>query len=269
MRTPVTVIGALLVAFLILFAVGASVVSHQDPLVMNAKAIRLPPGSPGHIHGTDAFGRDLLSRSAFGARISLFIALSVVALRVALGMLLGTIAGYFGGGIDNVICRFWDTLSAFPGLVLYLVMAAAVGPGIPMLVVVMTVGGLPLEGRLIRERVIYQRTSQFVEAALGLGATPVRVMFRHVLPNCLTPVLVAGALDIPGVILAEAALSWLGLGVPPPAPSWGQMISEGQAVLEQAPWISLAGGFFILLATLGFNLMADGLRDYLDPTQLR
>jgi peptide/nickel transport system permease protein len=133
----------------------------------------------------------------------------------------------------------------------------------------MVIGGIPGYGRLLRERVLSQRQNEYVMAATTIGASPWRIMLRHILPNCLTPILVAAALAIPGVIMGEAGLSYLGLGVPPPHPSWGKMIAEGQTVLESAPWVTIIPGVFILFATLGFNLLADGLRDYLDPTQLR
>ena len=269
LRTPVTVIGLVLVVLLILLAITADWLPIQDAYDMDISALRVPPGSPGHILGTDEFGRDILGRVVAGSRISLVIALVSVAVGVSVGSLLGVIAGYIGGTVDSLISRVWDVLMTFPGIILYLVVVSALGPGVPMVIMAMVIGGIPGYGRLLRERVLSQRKNEYVLAATMIGAGPWRIMLRHVLPNCLTPILVAAALAIPGVIMAEAGLSYLGLGVPPPSPSWGKMIAEGQAVLESAPWVSIIPGVCILFTTLGFNLLADGLRDYLDPTQLR
>ena len=268
LRTPVTVVGLILVIFLVIMALSASRLPLLDPTAMDIKALQMPPGTPGHPLGTDQFGRDILSRVVHGARVSLFIAITVVLISSTIGTILGVMAGFLGGKVDTFVSRTWDVLSTLPGLILYLVMIAALGTGIPMLIVAMVIGGIAWPGRLVRERVLSQRAKEYVEAARAVGASQRRIMFKHVLPNCLTPLLVASALAIPGVILAEAGLSYLGLGVPPPTPSWGQMIAEGQNVLETAPWVALIPGFFVLLATLGFNLVGDGLRDYFDPTQL-
>jgi peptide/nickel transport system permease protein len=269
LRTPVTVIGLVLVMLLILLAITADWLPIQDPYDMDITALRMPPGTPGHPLGTDEFGRDILGRVVAGSRISLVIALVSVAIGVSIGSLLGVIAGYMGGVVDSLISRTWDVLLTFPGIILYLVVVSALGPGIPMVIMAMVIGGIPGYGRLLRERVLSQRQNEYVMAATTIGASPWRIMLRHILPNCLTPILVAAALAIPGVIMGEAGLSYLGLGVPPPHPSWGKMIAEGQTVLESAPWVTIIPGVFILFATLGFNLLADGLRDYLDPTQLR
>lgn len=269
LQTQVTVIGLLLVILLVLMALTADLWGLKDPSYTSAIAIRKPPGTPGFPLGTDGLGRDILSRVVYGARVSLLISISVVAAGSITGSLLGLIAGYLGGLVDNLIGRVWDVILAFPGLILYLVIIGSLGTGLPMLIAAMTIGGIPGYGRLMRERVLSQRSREYVLAAKALGASEWRIMFTHVLPNSLTPVLVAAALAIPGIILAEAGLSYLGLGVPPEYPSWGKMIADGQNLLELAPWISLIPGFFILLATLGFNLAGDGLRDFLDPTQLR
>ena len=269
LRTRVTVIGMVIVVFLIVLALGADVLPLKDPNVMDPLQLRKPPGTPGYLFGTDMFGRDQLSRVIHGARISLFIAIVASLLGGGIGTVLGVVVGYVGGAVDSIVNRLWDVLFSLPGLILLLVIIATLGTGIPALIFAITIGGVPSFGRLVRERVLSQRSRLYVEAAQALGVSKWRIIFRHVLPNSITPVLVSLALAIPGVIVAEAGLSYLGLGVPPPYPSLGKMIAEGQSLLEVAPWISLIPGFFILLATLGFNLAADGLRDYLDPTQLR
>ena len=269
LRTRVTVIGIVIVLFLILLAAVADLLPLPDPNLMDPTALRKPPGTAGYLLGTDMFGRDLLSRVVHGARISLFIAITSSVLAGTLGTVLGVVVGYLGGVVDSVVNRLWDVLFSLPGLILLLVIIATLGTSVPALVFAITIGAVPGFGRLVRERVLSQRSRLYVEAAQALGVNTGRIMFRHVLPNSITPVLVSLALAIPGVIVAEAGLSYLGLGVPPPYPSWGKMIAEGQSLLEVAPWISLIPGFFVLLATLGFNLAADGLRDFLDPTQLK
>jgi peptide/nickel transport system permease protein len=269
LRTPVTVIGVVLVILLIVLAVIANFLPIQDPTAMNVLARLKPPGTPGHLLGTDNFGRDILSRAAHGARVSLVIAVSVVAISSIIGAVLGVVVGHIGGFVDSLVGRIWDVLLSFPYLILFIVIIGTVGTSVEMAILAMTIGNIPGFGRLARERVLAQRNREYVLAARAIGNSEARIMFRHVLPNSMTPLLVSAALHIPGVILAEAGLSYLGLGVPPPTPSWGKMIAEGQSLLLLAPWMSLVPGAFILLATLGFNLVGDGLRDYLDPTQLR
>jgi peptide/nickel transport system permease protein len=268
LRTKVTVIGVIIVIFLVIVAIVVDWLPLEDPYVMGT-VLRGPPGTAGHVLGTDDFGRDILTRVLHGSRISLVIALSVVGMGSVAGSLLGLVVGYTGGLLDSIVSRIWDVIFSFPGLLFFLVIMSALGAGIQMAIIALTIGEIPVFGRLMRERVLAQQNKPYVEAARSMGARSWYIMFHHILPNSLTPVLVQGALSIPGIILAEAGLSYLGLGVPPPIPSWGKMIAEGQNYLETAPWLSLIPGVFILLATLGFNLLGDGLRDLFDPTQLR
>lgn len=269
LRSPATTIGVALVALLVLLALGADLLPLEPPNKMDVLARRKPPGTPGHLLGTDSFGRDLLSRSVHGARLSLVISLSVVALSSLGAVVLGVLVGYVGGILDTVVGRVWDVMLSLPSLLLFIVIMGTLHPGVGTTVLAITIGTIPGFGRLVRERVLAQRGRAYVEAARVSGAGPGRIMFRHVLPNSLTSVLIQGALAVPWIIQAEAALSYLGLGVPPPDPSWGKMIAEGQKALLTAPWESLVPGAFILVATWGFNLLGDGLRDLLDPTQLR
>lgn len=267
-KTKVNVIGLILVA-LILVMVIASFVLDPDPAKMDIKSIRKPPGFNGHLLGTDTLGRDILARLLIGSRISIFIAVTVVFTSTTLGMLFGLIAGFFGGFVDTIIGRVVDVLLSFPGILLLLVIMATFGGGVGVVIFAMTVGGVPGTIRLMRERVLSLRTRNYVIAANILGANSWYNMIRHILPNAFTPILVSAALAIPGVIMGEAGLSYLGLGVPPPTPSWGKMIADGQSLIEFAPWISIFPGLCILMATLGFNLLGDGIRDFLDPTQQR
>lgn len=268
LRTKVTVLGVVIVIVLVLLALVVDFLPLQDPYLMDA-VLNAPPGTPGHLLGTDSFGRDMFSRVAYGTRVSLVIAVTVVGASSVIGSLLGLAVGYYGGVLDSVVSRIWDVIFSLPGLLFLLVIMSTLGAGVGMAIIALSFGGIPGFGRLMRERVLAQRNLPFVEAARSMGASDRYIMLVHILPNSLTPVLVAAALEIPGVILAEAGLSYLGLGVPPPIPSWGKMIAEGQNLLEIAPWVSLVPGFMILLATLGFNLLGDGLRDFFDPTQLR
>jgi peptide/nickel transport system permease protein len=269
LSSPVTVIGVLLVLTLVVLTLSSFVLPLADPTAMDVMAQLKPPGTPGHPLGTDAFGRDLLSRTIHGAALSMLVALAVVALGGITGVVLGIIAGYAGGTVDTVLGRIWDVLLSFPDILLFIAIAGTLGASVQTTVIALTIGLVPGFSRLTRERVLTQRRRDYVEAARAVGLGPWRIMFRHVLPNSMTPVLVQAALAVPAVILAQAALSYLGLGVPPPAPSWGEMIAEGQSLLFLAPWISLIPGVCILVATLGFNLLADGVRDYLDPTHVR
>lgn len=267
-RRPAAFIGAICAIIVVGMALSANLLPIAEPNTMDPLSRRLSPGSDGHLLGTDSFGRDLLSRSIHGAQISLMMAISVVFMGTVIGTTIGTFAGFRGGYIDAAITRIWDVMLSFPGLLLLIVVVGVTGPGVGPAIFALTLAEIPVCGRLVRERVLVQREQLFVEAAKVNGASESYIMFRHVLPNSLTPVLVLAALAVPNVILAEAALSYLGLGVPPPTASWGKMISEGQGAIMFAPWESLIPGACILLATLGFNLVADALRDVLDPSSM-
>jgi ABC-type dipeptide/oligopeptide/nickel transport system permease subunit len=259
-----TALGVAIVILLILTAAIADVLDIRDPSQMSPTPY-LPPGQGGFLLGTDKYGRDMLSRLIYGARTSLFVSLVSVAGGCLIGTALGLVSGYFGGTIDDVIGRVWDVLLSFPTLVLLLVIIATLGPSLANGVIALIVALIPGFGRIARAVVLTEKNKDYVVAARCAGARDRVIMARHILPNSLTPTVVQATLTIPGIVLVEASLSFLGLGVPPPTPSWGQMISEGQSLLEVAPWLSILPGLAILLAVLGFNLAGDGLRDYLDP----
>jgi peptide/nickel transport system permease protein len=256
--------GAILTAFLILLAVLAPVISPHDPLGQDLTARLLGP-SRAHLLGTDDLGRDQLSRLLYGARVSLFVGLIAVAISSLLGSLLGLISGYFGGLVDNVIMRLMDAMLAFPAILLALLIVSALGPGLVNTLIALGVSGIPHYARLIRSTVLTVRSREYVLAARALGAGSGRIMFRHVLPNSLAPVLVATTLQTGTVIVGIASLGYLGLGVQPPTPEWGSMLSGSRLLFFQAPWLLFAPGVAILLAVVGFNLIGDGLRDALDP----
>jgi peptide/nickel transport system permease protein len=252
---------------MILLAALADVVSPYDPTDVKMVDALKPP-SLGHPFGTDRFGRDVLSRTIHGSRIALGVAVSSIALAFGVGTLLGLVGGYVGSWPDLAIGRLMDVLFSFPTLVLAIAIAAMLGPGLDNAALAIAVVYAPLFSRVARGPVIAERARDHVVAALGLGAGTLRVVFRHILPNVLAPLIVQASVSLAFAILAEASLSYLGLGTQPPDPSWGTMLNEGRTYLETAPWMSVFPGLAIMLAVLGFNLLGDGLRDVLDP-QLR
>jgi len=233
----------------------------QDDLVGNSF---LPP-SAAHWLGTDQFGRDVLSRLLYGARISLAIALTAIGISVTVGTLLGAIAGYFGGKVDAVIMRVIDLILSFPRLVLLILIVALAEPSLTLIILVLGLTHWPGTARLVRGEVLSLREREFIDAARALGFGPLRIIFRHLIPNVLAPVIVAATLGIGDTIVAEAGLSFLGLGVQPPTPSWGNMVADGRQNLIGAWWITTFPGLAIVLTVTAFNLIGDGLRDALDP----
>jgi len=267
LRNRLVVFGAGIVAVIVVLAVFASVVTPYDPTEMKViDALKAP--SVAHPFGTDRFGRDVLSRTIHGSRIALGVALSSITLAFVLGTLLGVIGGYAGGWPDLAIGRTMDVLFSFPTLILAIGIAAMLGPGLDNAALAIAVVYAPLFSRVARGPVIAERAKDYVSAALALGAGPLRMAFRHILPNVMAPLIVQVSIGLAYAILTEAALSYLGLGTQPPAPSWGTMLNEGRTYLETAPWMSVFPGVAIMLAVLGFNLLGDGLREVLDP-QLR
>lgn len=267
LRNRLVLFGTGLVLMMVALALLANFVSPYDPTEMQvANALKAP--SVAHPFGTDRFGRDVLSRTIHGSRIALGVALSSIAIAVVVGTGLGLAGGYFGGWADLAIGRVMDVLFSFPTLILAIAIAAMLGPGLDNTALAIAVVYAPLFSRVARGPVIAERAKEHVVAALGLGAGALRVIIRHILPNVLAPLIVQVSVSLAYAILIEAALSYLGLGTQPPAPSWGTMLNEGRTYLETAPWMSVFPGIAIMLAVLGFNLLGDGLREVLDP-QLR
>jgi ABC-type dipeptide/oligopeptide/nickel transport system permease subunit len=258
-------LGVFFVAVVVLAAVFAPWLAPHNPItgdLRNAYLIR--PGSR-FLLGTDTQGRDVLSRVLYGARLSLSVGVISQSVSVTLGVLLGLLAGYYGRWVDALVMRLADITLAFPTLLLLIAVAAAVKPSLPVVFVVIGVVGWAGMARLVRSQVLILRNSEFVVAARALGARDRRVLLRHLLPNVRTQVIIAATLGIAGAIMAEAALSFVGLGAQPPTPSWGAMVADGRDLLRVAPWISFAPGLAIGIAVLGFNLMGDGLREAYDP----
>ena len=255
--------GLAVVAAVVLLAALAPWLAPADPYRGElVTSLRAP--SAAHWLGTDAQGRDVLSRVLYGARVSLAVGLASQGIALLLGITLGLVAGYYGRWVDALVMRLADVTLAFPSLLLLIAVAAAVRPSLPVIFVVIGVVGWAGMARLVRGQVLQVRALEFVQAARALGARDTRVIARHVLPNILAPVIVAATLGIGGAIMAEAALSFVGLGAQPPTPSWGAMVAEGRDLLRVAPWVSLVPGLAIGAAVLGVNLLGDGLRDALD-----
>jgi peptide/nickel transport system permease protein len=264
LRHRTFVLGLLLTAGVVGVAGLSLVYTPRDPLAMEL-GTRLAPPSAGHPLGTDQYGRDLLSRVMRGAVASLVVGVVAVGIGLGAGVVLGLAAGWLGGWLDEAVMRLMDAVYGFPAVLSALLVAAAFGPGVVMAMVAVGVAYVPVFARLTRASVLSLRALDFVVAARALGAEDGAVLRRHVLPNTLSPLIVQATISFPIAILAEAALSYLGLGTQPPAPSWGLMLKEAQSFLALAPWFALFPGAAIALAVLGFNLLGDGLRDLLDP----
>ncbi len=266
-RNRLVLFGAGLIVLVALLALLADGIAPYDPIEMKVvDALKRP--SAAHPFGTDRFGRDVLSRTIYGSRIALGVALSSISLAFVAGTALGLVGGYVGGWPDLLIGRVMDVLFSFPTLILAIGIAAMLGPGLNNAALAIAVVYVPLFSRVARGPVIAEREKDHVAAAQGLGAGWPRIVFRHILPNVLAPLIVQASVSLAFAILIEASLSYLGLGTQPPDPSWGTMLNEGRTYLETAPWMSIFPGLAIMLAVFGFNLLGDGLRDTLDP-QLR
>ena len=263
-RNRLALVGLVVVALLAVAAAGAPWLAPADPAKQSLIEKRARP-SEKFLLGADEFGRDILSRIIYGSRVALLVGLLSVTIALGLGLILGCLAGFAGGWIDVVVMRGVEILLAFPYLLLAIAVVSALGPGVLNTTIAVGIWGTPTVTRLVRGAVLAARDSEYVRAAKALGATPARVLLRHVLRNILPTVIVYSTLFMANAILVEAALSFLGLGVPPPTPSWGLMVSSGRDFLLVAPHIATIPGLAIMVAVLGFNLLGDGLRDALDP----
>jgi peptide/nickel transport system permease protein len=264
-RKPLGAAGALIILVIVFTAIFANVLETQDPIATNAAETLARPSAT-HWLGTDHLGRDIYSRILHGSRVSLLVGLGSTLVASLLGGVIGLLSGYVGGKTDLVVQRVMDILQGLPLLVLALVMAAALGPSIPNVILAISIPIMPRAARVIRASVLSIREFQYVEAARALGLTHLRIAFRHIMPNTMGPFIVLGTAQLGSAILVEATLSFLGLGVPEPYPSWGRMLSVSAAEYAQkAPWLVLFPGIAISLAVFGSNLLGDALRDTLDP----
>ncbi|WP_246259477.1 MULTISPECIES: ABC transporter permease [Chelativorans] len=267
LRNPSFVIGAAIT----LFIVGCAVLApHVAPYGVEQMDMRNRFAGPSleHLLGTDNFGRDLWSRMVFGARISLMIALISVGGAALIGTVVGLVSGYFGGWVDLVLGRITDIFLGFPAIILALAIVAVLGPGIVNVSLALIVVFWTEYARVVRGATLVLREQNYVQAARALGAGPLRIIFREILPNALGPIIVLASLGLGTAIIAESALSFLGFGLPPPAPTWGWTLSYGTRFMRDEPWLAIVSGAAIMITVLGFNLLGDGLRDLLDPRQL-
>ncbi len=263
-RNRLAIAGMAILGLLLICAIFAEQLAPYDPLEQELLLRRQPPSAQ-HWMGMDEVGRDILSRVIFGARISLQIGIVSVSLAIVVGALLGAVAGYKGGWVDDLIMRLMDILLAFPSLLLAIAVVAILGPGLMNMLYAIAFVSIPVYARIVRASVLSVKAQDYVLAARAIGVPPTRILFRNVLPNCLTPLIVQGTLGIATAILDAAGLSFLGLGARPPTPEWGAMLGQGRGSVFTAPHIVIFPGLAIMLTVLGFNLLGDGLRDALDP----
>ena len=264
-RNPLAVFGLVIIIFLVLMAAFAPLFATHDPIAQNLANRLQPPFSEGHWLGTDEFGRDIWSRIVYGSRVTLYIVLLVTLTAPVFGLLVGTVAGYFGGWVDTVLMRLTDIFLAFPRLILALAFVAALGPGIGNAVLAIALTAWPPYARVARAETLTVRNSDYIAAVRLQGASAGRILTRHVAPMCVPSVIIRVTLDMAGIILTAAGLGFLGLGAQPPLPEWGLMISSGRKFLFDFWWVATMPGLAIFIVSLGFNLLGDGLRDVLDP----
>jgi peptide/nickel transport system permease protein len=264
LRSPLTVVGLVIVTVFVLAAVAAPLIAPYEPNKQNL-SLRLKPPSEEHLLGTDQLGRDVLARLIWGARVSLSVGLAVVMSASVFGTIVGLMAGYVGGLTDDGLMRTTDVFFAFPPLILAMAIAGALGPSLQTAMIAIAAVSWPVYARLVRGQVLSLRKREFVEAAESIGASGFRIIFRHLLPNALSPLLVQASFDMGGAILIAAGLSFIGFGAQPPLAEWGVMISEGRKYVTTHPWLPLFPGLAILVTVAAFNLIGDGLRDALDP----
>tara|TARA_B100001167_G_scaffold7976_1_gene4458 strand:- start:3903 stop:4739 length:837 start_codon:yes stop_codon:yes gene_type:complete len=261
---PLGLLGLCLVTLMVVSALGASIFAPYDPIQLNIMD-RLQGPSANHLLGTDQLGRDLFSRVLFGGQVALKVAFLTIGSALIIGIVLGLIAGYGPAWLDNSIMLLFDTIRSVPTIMLALAAVAMVGPSITTVIFVIAVSSIPNYGRVVRTQTLTIKSKDFVKAEMLMGASLLRILSIHVLPNILGPLLILASMDIPTVIALEAGLSFLGMGVKPPTPSWGSILNDGFALIRNTPWPIIAGSIPLVLATLGFTFLGESLRDLLDP----
>lgn len=259
------VIGLVIILGLVFLAIFAPLLAPHSPYIGDLAKSRLMTPGPGHWLGTDDQGRDILSRLIYGSRLTLQVVLLVAVIAAPIGLLVGTVAGYAGGWVDAVLMRITDIFLAFPKLVLALAFVAALGPGIGNAIIAIAITSWPPYARIARAETLTVRNSDYIQAVQLMGASPWRIVLRHIMPLCISSLIVRVTLDMAGIILTAAGLGFLGLGAQPPLPEWGAMIASGRRFILDQWWVAAAPGVAILIVSLGFNLLGDGLRDALDP----
>jgi peptide/nickel transport system permease protein len=263
-REPLGVLGLALVILFVVSALFAEVLAPYDPNAIDVRA-RLADPSLAHLAGTDHLGRDTFSRILHGGRIALQVAAISITLALALGMALGMLAGYGPRWLDNALLLVFDTVRSFPTIMFALAAVTLTGPSLNMVIFVIVVTSVPVYGRIVRTQTLALKSAEFVLAERALGAGPLRILAVHLLPNVIGPLLILASMDVPVVVTIEAGLSFLGLGVRPPTPSWGNILADGYAFIRSTPWLVIAGGLPLILTTLGFTFLGEALRDVFDP----
>lgn len=264
-KNKLALFGLIMLTFLILTAVFADFIVDYEMAIANQMSIRNQPPSPEHIFGTDQNGRDLFARIIYGGRISLFVGIVAIAVSLTLGSIIGATAGYYGGRVDNALMRFMDMLMAIPSMLLAISIVAAFGTGVFNLLIAMGISQVPKFARLVRSSILSVKEQEFIEAAKACGTPDRRIIFRHIIPNAIGPIIVQATLTLGLMILTISSLSFVGLGIEPPMPEWGSMLAEGKGQMRYYPHLVIVPGIAILFTVLSLNLMGDGLRDALDP----
>jgi len=261
---PLGLLGLVLVTLMVVSALFAALIAPYDPIALNIMD-RLQGPSWSHLLGTDQLGRDLFSRVLFGGQVALKVALVSIGLALGIGIILGMIAGFGPAWLDNIIMLFFDTIRSFPTVMFALATVALVGPSLGTVIVVIVATSIPTYGRVVRTQTLIIKSNEFVKAEIVMGASTMRILAIHILPNVVGPLLILASMDIPTVIALEAGLSFLGMGVKPPTPSWGSILNDGYTLIRNTPWPIIAGSIPLVLVTLGFTFLGESLRDQLDP----
>jgi peptide/nickel transport system permease protein len=265
-KNKLAMFGLVMLVMMVLCAVFADfIVNYEADAVSQDMKIRLMSPNREHIFGTDQYGRDIFARIIFGARISLMVGLATVSLSLTAGAIIGAAAGYYGGKADNILMRIMDVLLAIPGLLMALAVVAALGPGLVNLIIANSITRVPQFARVVRSAILSIKEQEFIEAAKACGTKDSRIILRHILPNAIGPIIVQATLNMGTTILGIAALSFIGLGIQPPTPEWGSMLSDARSQMRYYPYLVVVPGIAIMLAVMSFNLIGDGLRDSLDP----
>ena len=268
-RHHLAMVGLGIIGAIILLAVFAPYVSPADPLAIDYAHTAAPPGAPGHVLGTDAVGRDILARLIYGTRVSLQVGIVAVGIAATLGTAVGLTAGYYGGVVDNVLMRTVDVFLAFPVIVLAIAIIAVLGPSLVNVMIALGLVAWTTYARVVRGQVLILRELDFVQAARAAGTGDARIIVRHILPNAVSAIIVAATLRVASSIITESGLSFLGFGVQPPTPTWGNMLKNAQDQMITAPWTAIFPGVFIFITVIAINYIGDGLRDALDPRHVR
>jgi len=264
LRAPLGLFGAVLIALVVASALGADLLAAHDPYAMNFRARLAPPGWD-HLLGTDNLGRDVFARVLHGGRIALQVGLSAVSASLVMGLMLGMIAGYGPRALDSPLMLLFDAVRSFPSVLFALAVVTLIGPSLWTIILVVVVTSTPVYARIVRSQTLSLKAQEFVLIERALGAGPVRILGVHVLPNLIGPLIILASMDIPVVITLEAGLSFLGLGVRPPSPSWGSILNDGYTFIRDTPWLVIAGGVPLIVTTLGFTFLGEALRDAFDP----